>query len=430
MLNKHYINQDDILLETYITELDASGMGIGHTEGEKISVPFVLPGEAVIVDKSKSKRFKKFFLREVLNSSFSRVRPLCKHFTQCGGCLLQHMSTELYQDFKKELITKHLIHYKLDPFLLEDIIYLPQQVRRRVNLDIVKKNDQLFLGFHRFQSHQIINIEECHTMTKDMIQAILEMKDVLNDILNSFDKAKLWLLDTSVGVDVLIEIQGKSKLEEENRVKLYAISEKLNLCRFTFRFRKIRDVIYQNNEPVLLFDGIPVPVDPMCFVQASADSDRIFADFIHQACKDINGIRALDLFCGRGTLTIPLSKKFQVVGYEGETQAIETLQQVSKDHDLPIQAEIRDLFNNPLNTTELGNYDVISINPPRAGALSQIQHIATSQAKHIIYISCNAETFARDCAILCNHGFKIQKLIGLDQFKWSPHIEVLGYLQR
>lgn len=430
MANKNYMNQEDILLETYITELDASGMGIGYTESEKVSVPFVLPGEAVIVDKSKSKRFKKFFLREVLSSSSSRVKPLCKHFTQCGGCLLQHMSTQLYQDFKKELITKHLVHYKLDPFALEDIIYLPQQVRRRVNLDIVKKNDQLFLGFHRFQSHQIINIEECHTMTQDMIHAILQMKDVLNEILNSFDKAKLWLLDTSVGVDVLLEIQGKSELEEESRIKLYQIAENLNLCRFTFRFRKVRDIIYQHKEPVLLFDGIPVPVDPMCFVQASSDSDRIFADFIHNVCENIDGTCAIDLFCGRGTLTIPLSKKFQVVGYEGETQAIETLQQVSKDNDLRIQAEVRDLFNNPLHANELANYDVISINPPRAGALSQVQHIAASQAKNVIYISCNAETFARDCAILCNHGFKIQKLIGLDQFKWSPHIEVLGYLSR
>lgn len=421
---------EEIIIDTYITELDSSGLGIGYNEDEKISVPFVLPGEKVRVEKSKSKRFKKFFLKEVLSPSENRAKPVCQHFTQCGGCLLQHLSPQLYQDFKKELITKHLLHYKLDPFSLQDIIYLPQQVRRRVNLDIVKKNDQLFLGFHRFQSHQIINIQECHTMTSSMIYAINNMKDTLNNILDSFDKAKLWLLDTSQGLDVLLEIQGKSELIAEHRLKLYEISQALDLARFTFRFRKIRDVIYQSKEPVLLFDDIPVSVDPMCFVQASSDSDQIFAEFIHNVCSSIKGTRALDLFCGRGTLTIPLSKKFHVEGYEGEIQAIEQLNEVSNKHHLNIDAKVRDLFNDPLSSHELSTFDIISINPPRAGALAQIQQIATSSAKHVIYISCNPETFARDCSILCNHGFTIEKMIGLDQFKWSPHIEVLGYLKR
>ena len=75
-------------------------------------------------------------------------------------------------------------------------------------------------------------------------------------------------------------------------------------------------------------------------------------------------------------------------------------------------------------------YDAVVLDPPRAGASAQIDEIAKSGIRRVVYISCNPASYARDVRVLLDAGFKLQRLEGIDQFRWSKHIELQSYLTR
>jgi 23S rRNA (uracil1939-C5)-methyltransferase len=96
----------------------------------------------------------------------------------------------------------------------------------------------------------------------------------------------------------------------------------------------------------------------------------------------------------------------------------------------PITAEARDLVRRPVLSTELAKTDVVVIDPPRAGAYEQTVEIAKSKVGKVVSVSCNPATFARDAKMLVDAGFKLEKVLPVDQFVWSPHIELVGVFSR
>jgi 23S rRNA (uracil1939-C5)-methyltransferase len=115
-------------LETgVIKKLSESGVGICHYENEEVELPFVLPGETVqyerFVKNPKSKRSQaKYFLKEITQFSSNRVSPVCAHFTECGGCLLQHLNVKMYESFKRSLIVEPFIKYMIDTSVIQDFL--------------------------------------------------------------------------------------------------------------------------------------------------------------------------------------------------------------------------------------------------------------------------------------------------------------------
>ena len=92
--------------------------------------------------------------------------------------------------------------------------------------------------------------------------------------------------------------------------------------------------------------------------------------------------------------------------------------------------EARDLFRRPLLAHELKGFDAVVLDPPRAGAEAQARQIAESTVPLVVSVSCDAGTFARDARLLIDAGFRLERVVPVDQFKHSPHVELVGVLRR
>jgi 23S rRNA (uracil1939-C5)-methyltransferase len=428
------MNKKEIITTTGQTTIfslnsDGEGVGIDIESGNNITIPFVLPGEKVKYECQHFKKKKKYVVTEHLTKSADRIAPVCKHFTQCGGCMLQHMNATMYRDFKQAQITNALVKEGLDPFVVDGITILPFGKRRRANLDVIRKGDDIFLGFHKFRSHSLVNVEECHTMDPALTRLLEPLREAFAIVLEPYQKAKVFFTLTHVGVDMSLEVQGIAELEEPKRTALRTFAEKMGVGRFVFRHRKFLDVIHQTVVPVVQFAGIDVTVDAYSFLQATVESDGHLASYVlAELIPDASKIA--DLFCGRGTLSLPLASVAPVTGYEFDKPALAALQKAALKATHSIDLHLRDLFNEPLTRDELKGFDVVVIDPPRAGAEAQSLALAKCDAKQIIYVSCNAETFARDARILTEGNFNLKKVHGIDQFAWSPHIEVAAVFER
>lgn len=96
----------------------------------------------------------------------------------------------------------------------------------------------------------------------------------------------------------------------------------------------------------------------------------------------------------------------------------------------PLKAEARDLFRRPLMPQELRDYDAVVFDPPRQGAQAQVTQLAASKVPVIVAVSCNAATFARDARILIDGGYRIAGVTPVNQFRHTPHVELVARFAR
>ena len=114
---------------------------------------------------------------------------------------------------------------------------------------------------------------------------------------------------------------------------------------------------------------------------------------------------------------------------EGDEDAVAALARAAADRP-NVSIERRDLARNPLPPEELAAYAAAVFDPPRAGALRQAAMLANSTIATVVAISCNSATFARDAARLIAGGFHLERLVPVDQFVWTPHLELAAGFRR
>lgn len=410
-----------------IVSWQTDGLGVGQN-GEII--PFSLPGEEVEFDKLHYRRHTRVHRVEATKPSDNRQKPICPHFTQhhtthCGGCALQHMNADTTNRFKHWKVQDAFQRYGIDPSIVREPIAVGYGLRRRTNMEAILKPEGVSLGFHRMQSHSILNMQECHTLLPSLVALVGPLRQLLPNIMQPFQKAQVFMLQTDYVIDLVLTVQGVNNLDDQAIDVCQRWANQHNV-RLTYKHGKHRKLLHEPNGPATITWGnVPVEVAADGFVQPTTMSDRILAEHLIMPSH----IRSVvDLFCGRGTLSLTMAAQgLDVVGVEWDHDAVEALSRTGR----LTSVVKRQLFDNPIKAEELNQFDAVTINPPRAGALAQVQECAQSNIKHAVYVSCNPETAARDIAEWTrNSRFKLTSVQPVDQFAGSSHVELVAHLER
>jgi 23S rRNA (uracil1939-C5)-methyltransferase len=169
-----------------------------------------------------------------------------------------------------------------------------------------------------------------------------------------------------------------------------------------------------------------VPFRPGAFLQASPSAEMILVEEILSGVGP--GRPALDLFAGLGTFTFALARGGLVHAVEGDVRTAAALARAAADEP-KVTVERRDLARNPVAASGLARYAAAVFDPPRAGASRQAEALAASAIETVVAISCNPATFARDAAKLVG-GYRLERVTPVDQFVWTPHLELAGVFRR
>jgi 23S rRNA (uracil1939-C5)-methyltransferase len=137
-----------------------------------------------------------------------------------------------------------------------------------------------------------------------------------------------------------------------------------------------------------------------------------------------------DLFSGCGTLALALAERHSVHAVDSVAAQIEALLAAARNGNGRVTGEPRDLFRRPLLAAELARFDAVVLDPPRPGAAAQAKALAESKVAKVLYVSCNAASFARDARILADGGYRLERVSPIDQFLWSPHVELFAHFSR
>jgi 23S rRNA (uracil1939-C5)-methyltransferase len=411
--------------ELMINAVGAQGDGLARTDdGKPVFVPLTLPGETVLaaMDGARGE------VTEILKASAERVAPPCKHFGVCGGCALQHWAAEPYRAWKAEQIRVQLSMEGLETEILPTFA-APAASRRRVALHARKVKGGAALGFKARRSWNLVPIEECPVTDPRIVAALPALSRLAEPFLEhpkSAPTLHVTLTGTGLDIDVTGVERKSGGLSADARMRAAMAASEGDFARVTLA----GETVYGARQPLVKLGPAVVALPPGSFLQAVPAAERAMVEF---AVAEAQGAaRIADLYCGVGTFTFRLAEVGAVYAAEMSAPAVAALKTAlgAISGLKPVTAEARDLVKRPVLTTELAKIDVVIIDPPRAGAAEQTVEIAKSKVAKVVSVSCNPGTFAKDARALVDAGFRLERVLPVDQFVWSPHIELVGVFTR
>jgi 23S rRNA (uracil1939-C5)-methyltransferase len=307
------------------------------------------------------------------------------------------------------------------------LIDTPPSTRRRARFAAERTRDGLRFGFHMPESAEIAKDAECAVLSPGLREALPTLRDLATAALGVGGAATVTATMADNGLDVLITMEKPL----ERRRALTEAAAKAPIARLSWqRGRGEPEPLMQQVAPRVHFGGIAVDLPPDAFLQPSAEGEAALVAATVAYAKGAKSIA--DLYSGCGTFTFPLAKVGKVAAYESAKPAVAAIVAATNRSGLSgrVTAKARNLDASPLPPEELKPFDCVVFDPPRAGARSQAEMLARSRLKHVVAVSCNPASFARDARILVDSGFALKELVAVDQFVWSAHVEVVALFRR
>jgi 23S rRNA (uracil1939-C5)-methyltransferase len=353
------------------------------------------------------------------------VAPACRHFTTCGGCQLQRADDSVLTEFVRDRVLNAARGQGLEPAELLPVHLSPPHTRRRAGLHGLRTARGAVLGYREGGSHKVVDLKECPVLHPRLAALIAPLRAfVAAHGPKAMVGINLTLADQGVEAGLSnFPLEGLGPTEAA-----LDFAREQGLARLTVDQGYGAETVWEPEPVTVTLSGVPVGLPAGAFLQATHDAeDRMVAD----AAEWLGDARIVaDLFAGLGTFAFGLREGRKVLAVEAEQAAHLACKATGARAGGQVLALHRDLFRSPLQPAELNRFDAVLLDPPRAGARSQVAEIAASSVKKVVYVSCNPSSWARDAAVLAEAGFTLRKLRPVGQFRWSTHVELVSLFER
>lgn len=410
--------------ELLVAAMGARGDATADGAEGLIYAPYALPGERVRARVAGGRAE----LVEVLEASAQRQDPVCRHFGRCGGCQLQHWQEAPYLDWKRELVVDALSKRGFGGAVVEPTIAAWGQGRRRAAFHAARQNGQVRIGFIERGGARLTPITQCPVLAAPLEALALKLAPLAEMALPARGEITIHCLLTDTGIDVAIKGAGRPDLLHRAALEsLSALATELDLGRLSID----GEPIVERKKPLLRMGKTLVAPPPGAFLQPTALGEETLAALTLDALKGCN--RVIDLFSGIGTFALRVAEYAEVLAAESDAEMLAALKKAADGAGGALKEVTtlrRDLLRTPMSSLEMKKFDGAVIDPPRSGARLQAEQIARAPIRKLAYVSCEPASFARDIKVLIEHGFTLTKITPVDQFRWSPHIEIVGAMER
>lgn len=296
--------------------------------------------------------------------------------------------------------------------------------RRRATLKAKKGEGGVALGFHAAGTHDICDLHECLVLTPRLVALVPRLREMLEALLRAGDFAELRLADTDGGVDLSLRWQRGS--DAATVAELARWAAKLKLARVA----RHAETLIELARPSMRLGKAEMFLPSEAFLQPTREGEAALQSFVLAALAGARHVA--DLFSGCGTFALALAERARVHAVEIDAAMLGALAAAARTTPglKPVTTEKRNLFRRPLSEAELSAFDAVCLDPPRAGALAQAKSLARAKVRRIAYVSCDADSFARDARLLIDGGYRLACVLPVDQFLWSDHIELAASFER
>lgn len=444
-----------VSMKIKIEKLIFEGFGLGREIGSRsfdssqnflqskpVFVRKSVPGDELEVRITKNKKtFAEAVITKIIKPSKDRIAPRCGVFFQCGGCEHSNMSYAKQTEWKERIFAETLQRQGLNLQLEKIIPGSSSEFFYRNSIRfffIQEENKNIAFARHNFQYNKgYFGIEKCYLQSETCNTILKTLKDFINK--NVEDKSLFWQLKIREGKftnEFMVEIITSGEiLPKQNEIVevLRSITNIKSIYHTITPGKSLRNLrrrlIY--GSPVIheKIGRFKFEISPESFFQTNSLGIKTLYDCIKKMTGINAGDNILDLYCGTGTIGIYLSTLAKkVTGVEIVPEAI---------RDANDNAKINHIYNCEFICLDVEKYlnnnskkfDVIIVDPPRAGLAKNIIKILAKTNSRIVYVSCNPATFARDIKLFESFNCKLSRVQPIDMFPQTHHIECVGLIK-
>ena len=421
-------------------DLTHDGRGVARIEGKAVFIEGALPGERVRFRVLKRRRsMDEAGLVDVVAASADRVTPRCAHFGVCGGCSLQHLSGEAQLAVKQKQLLEDLERIgKVRPQQVLAPLRGPQwSYRRRARLGVkyVHKKGRVLAGFREREKPYLADIQRCEVLLESLATLPQELA-ALTETLSI--KEQLPQVEVAAGDDavaLVFRVMQPPSAEDLHKIADFGAQRSLQIFLQPGGLDSVTAL--RNDYPPLAYaiDGGAVRVEfgPVDFIQVNRDINASMVDAAVGMLQPRDTDRVLDLFCGLGNFTLPLARRAaQVMGVEGDAALVAKARGNAQRNGIGnVDFAAENLFE-PARFAAWAEqrYDLVLLDPPRAGAAELLTRMPKWRPRKVVYISCHPGSLARDAGILVNeHGFALSAAGVMDMFPHTTHVESIAVFE-
>lgn len=439
------------VLEGVIKEVVFPNKGIVEVENETktVIVKNGVPGQKVRFSINKIRKGKcEGRLLEVIEKSPVEVEPSCPHFGICGGCTYQNLDYPTQLAMKEKQV-KDLVDSVCQNYEFEGIKGSPRQFAYRNKMEFSfgdeVKDGPLALGMHKRGSfYDIVTVDQCEIVDDDYNKILACVLEYFKETDLSFyhklshqgylrhllvrkgQKTGEILIDLVTSTQSVPSLEGLKDrlLELELEGRIVGLLNTLN--------DSLADVV-QNDETKILYGqdyfyeellGLKFKISPFSFFQTNSLGAEVLYETARSYVGETKDKVIFDLYSGTGTIAqmlAPVAKK--VIGIEIVEEAVEAAK---------VNAALNNLDNcefiagDVLKAIDLVKEkpDLIVLDPPRDGIHPKaLLKIIDFGVDRMVYISCKPTSLVRDLEVLQGRGYEVVKVVGVDMFPGTGHVE-------
>jgi len=427
--------------EADIVDLAHDGRGIARVDGKAVFVDGALPGERVRFRVFKRRRqWDEAGLIDILAASPDRVVPRCAHFGVCGGCALQHLSAPAQLAAKQRQLLDNLERIgRVTPLQVLPPLRGPAwSYRRRARLGVkyVHKKGRLLAGFRERDKPYVADLRRCEILVEPLnalpqnLAAMLETLDIRENI----PQVEVAAGDRHTAlVFRVLETPGPADIE---RLTAFGAAQGVQIHLQSGGLDSVRP-LQPGAEPLRYAvdqGAIAIEFGPIDFIQINREINVSMVAAALELLEPGASDAVLDLFCGLGNFTLPLARRAKsVVGVEGDAALIGKAQGNAARNGIGNAAFFRENLFEPQKFGDWASerYDLVLLDPPRAGAAELLARMPQWRPRRIAYISCHPASLARDAGILVHtQGLQLTCAGVMDMFPHTTHVESIAVFER
>jgi 23S rRNA (uracil1939-C5)-methyltransferase len=430
-----------------IRDITLDGRGITAGDDKPAFVDGAITGETVRFRRRlKRKGFDEGTLIELLQVAAARVEPPCENFGRCGGCSLQHLDAETQLQLKQDSLLQALrrIGNVTPDVVLDPLAGKPLGYRRRARLGVrlVEKKGRVLVGFREKRSSYIAEMHSCETLKPELSRLIPELSELIGTLRI---RQKVPQVEVSMGdasISLIFRVLDPPSAEDHQKLLDFAAAQKVEIWLQTGGPDTVAPLLEDANPEPLWYQfpefDLRLEFGPLDFIQVNHDMNRRMVAQAMQLAAPLRGERVLDLFCGIGNFSLPLARLAgQVVGVEldprmvRKAQANATANGIDNAEFYAADLSVDYSEDSPPPDWWGRGFDLVVIDPPRAGAQEVLRQVAATGASRILYVSCHPGSLARDAGILCGElGYCLRSAGAMDMFPQTSHVEAMALFER
>ena len=426
-------------VEVEITAMSNEGRGIAHVDDRTIFIDQALMGERVLFKYTRlTKKIAEGRAVEILKASGLRVEPKCRAFEMCGGCSLQHMSSDAQIQLKQAMLLDQLKHHDVEPVETIEPLLGPEYGYRhkaRLGVRYVHKKEKVLVGFRERNSSFITETERCEVLHPSVGMIISDLAECINQL---EEKRRIPQIEVAVGDNqTVLVFRHLEALTDSDRHILSAFCESHSLvCYLQAGKPDDLELLYPKQVEPLYYmlpvnhgtdTDLKIEFQPSDFTQVNPDINKRMVANAIDYLKIEKTDMVLDLFSGLGNFSLAMAGQCQqVTAVEGSLVMVKKARDNASLNNISNTEFIyADLYSDDALTAPWvkQQYDKILLDPPRSGAAEILPVLKKMQAKTIVYVSCHPATLARDAAVIVNElGYKLSKAGIINMFPHTVHV--------